>query len=236
MSDTSERLIFALDVTTVKEAQEWVLKLEGLVSFFKIGLELQLSAGTHFIDWLIQQEKKVFLDYKYFDVETTVRRAVAHVAGLGAHFLTIHGNRSIVEAAVAGRGQHPLKLLAVTVLTSFDTLDIQEMGFPCTTEALVLHRGQRAFEAGCDGVVASAREAKALRNLAKKTALIVIPGIRPEGTKSTEHKRSATPTEAIVAGADYLVVGRPIRDAVNPQFIAEKILSEMALAFRASKL
>ncbi len=226
----NERLIFALDVPTLKEAKKWVQDLEGLVSFFKIGLELQPAIGADFIEWLLRQGKKVFLDYKYFDVEETVRRAVSQTASLGAHFLTVHGNLNILKAAVQGRGESPLQILAVTVLTSLDTTDIRNMGFPCSAEALVLHRAKMALEAGCDGVIASAREAEGIRGLAKENLLIVTPGIRPEGSHPTEQKRATTPSQAIAAGADYLVVGRPIRDAANPCAVAEKIIADIASA------
>jgi len=231
--DAKERLIVALDVPTVEEAKGLVRQLDGLVSFFKIGLELQLAAGGDFVRWLIQQGKKVFLDYKYFDVEETIKRAVAQVAAIGVSFLTVHGSGGIIRAAVEGRGQGPLKILAVTVLTSLDALDIRDLGFACSVEELVLYRARKALEAGCDGVIASGHEARAIRELAKDRLLIVTPGIRPAGTGRNEHKRSVTPAQAIEAGADYLVVGRPIRDAEDPRGAAEGILAEMQSAFNS---
>ncbi|MBI5379870.1 MAG: orotidine-5'-phosphate decarboxylase [Nitrospirae bacterium] len=229
--DAKERLIVALDLPTVEEAKRLVRHLDGLVSFFKIGLELQLVAGLDFVKWLIQDEKKVFLDYKYFDVEETIRRAVAQVAAIGVNFLTVHGSGGIIRAAVEGRGQSELKLLAVTVLTSLDALDIRDLGFECAVEDLVLYRARKAMEAGCDGVITSGHEARAIRELAKDRLLIVTPGIRPEGATRNEHKRSVTPTQAIQAGADYLVVGRPIRDAKDHRMAAEQILVDMQSAF-----
>jgi orotidine-5'-phosphate decarboxylase len=226
-----ERLIVALDVPTVEDATRFVQDLDGLVSFFKIGLELQLVAGLDFVHWLTGKEKKVFLDYKYFDVEETIKRAVAQVAAIGVSFLTVHGNGRIIRAAVEGRGDSSLKILSVTVLTSLDAFDIRELGFECSLDELVLYRARKALEAGCDGVIASALEARAIRKLAKDRLLVVTPGIRPEGTSKNDHKRHATPAEAVEAGADYLVVGRPIRDATDPRAAAGKIITEMQSAF-----
>jgi orotidine-5'-phosphate decarboxylase len=225
-----ERLIVALDVPTVEEAKKLVKNLEGVVSFFKIGLALQLVAGIDFVQWLIKERKKVFLDYKYFDVEETIRQAVTHVASIGVNFLTVHGNGRIIKAAVEGRGQSDLKILSVTVLTSLDAYDLKDMGFDCSVEELVLHRARKALEAGCDGVIASGHEVRAIRELAQDRLLIVTPGIRPEGTEINDQKRHVTPAQAIKAGADYLVVGRPIRDAKDSRIAAEKILTEMKSA------
>jgi len=186
-----------------------------------------LVAGLDFVQWLIKREKKVFLDYKYFDVEETIRQAVAQVASIGVNFLTVHGNGRIIKAAVEGKGQSDLKSLSVTVLTSLDASDIQDLGFNCSVKELVLYRAKKALEAGCDGVITSGREAQDIRELAQNRLLIVTPGIRPEGTEINDQKRHTTPTEAIKAGADYLVVGRPIRNAKNPCLAAERILDEM---------
>lgn len=234
--DAKERLIVALDVPTIAEAKRLVQRLDGLVSFFKIGLELQLAAGLDFVQWLIQEEKKVFLDYKYFDVEETIKRAVAQVAAIGASFLTVHGHGRIIRAAVEGRGQSDLKILSVTVLTSLDAFDIRDLGFECSVEELVLYRARKALEAGCDGVITSGHEARAIRELAKDRLLIVTPGIRPEGTRRNDHKRYVSPAEAIEAGADYLVVGRPIRNTNDPRMAAEKILAGMQSAFARRSL
>jgi orotidine-5'-phosphate decarboxylase len=225
-----ERLIVALDVPTVEEAKKLVKNLEGVVSFFKIGLALQLVAGIDFVQWLIKERKKVFLDYKYFDVEETIRQAVAQVASIGVNFLTVHGNGRIIKAAVEGRGQSDLKILSVTVLTSLDAYDLKDMGFDCSVEELVLHRARKALEAGCDGVIASGHEARAIRELAQDRLLIVTPGVRPEDTEISDQKRHVTPAQAIKAGADYLVVGRPIRNAKDSRIAAEKILTEMKSA------
>jgi orotidine-5'-phosphate decarboxylase len=230
-----ERLIFAMDVPSVAEAREFVRKLDGTVSFFKIGMELYVSSGPALVSELVSQGKKVFLDLKFFDVPETVKRAVARVVSIGATFLTIHGDTKIIQAAVEGRGRSNLKLLAVTALTSLDTSDLQEMGFSGSVEDLVVRRASKALDYGCDGVISSPREVSKVRALAlsKKAGefLIVTPGVRPAGTATDDHKRMATPGDAIQAGADYLVVGRPIRDAADPCAKAESIVAEMQSAF-----
>jgi orotidine-5'-phosphate decarboxylase len=230
-----ERLILPLDVPTVADAKALVRRVEGAVSFFKVGFVLQMAGGQELVEWLIEQGHKVFLDYKLFDIEETVKEAVRRVAALGVTFLTVHGNARIIRAAVDGRGEGGLKLLAVTVLTSLDASDIREMGFPCSLEELVLHRASKALEAGCDGVVASGREATAIRQIAGSKLLIVTPGIRPSGTDAGEQKRTVTPEAAIRAGADYLVVGRPIRDAPDPRAVAEGIIAEIERALSDSR-
>lgn len=230
LKSINERLIVALDVSSIEKARELVKRLEGMVSFFKIGLQLQLIAGLGFVRELIKDGKKVFLDYKYFDVEETIKQAVARVAAEGVSFLTVHGNGRIIRAAVEGRGDSNLKILSVTVLTSLDAFDIQDLGFECSVEELVLYRAKKALEAGCDGVIASGYEAKAIRELAHNRLLIVTPGIRPKNASVNDHKRYVTPAQAIEAGADYLVVGRPIKDAKDPRVAAERILAEMRAA------
>lgn len=226
-----DRLIVALDVDNVEDAKELVAKLDGVVSFFKVGLEMQIVAGIEFVRWLLDNDKRVFLDLKFFDVEETVKRAVRKVAALGVSFLTVHGNRRIIQAAVEGRGDSSLQIMGVTVLTCLDAADIQEMGFPCNVEELVMFRAQQAVKAGCDGVIASGREAKALREMAGDKLAIVTPGIRPSGSDTNEHKRAVTPEMAIGAGSDYLVVGRPIKNAPDPKAAAMQIIDEMQKAF-----
>jgi len=221
----------ALDVSSVEEAKELVKTLDGAVSFFKIGLELQVVGGVELAKTLLEQEKQVFLDLKYFDVDATVERAVARVADLGASFLTVHGNHKTIQAAVRGRGDANLKILAVTVLTSLDEGDIRELGYGVTVEDLVMFRARKALESGCDGVVASGREAGAIRAFANDGLVIVTPGIRPKGVGADEQKRAVEPAQAIRAGADYLVVGRPIRDAPNPKQAALEIIAQMQKAF-----
>lgn len=226
----AERLILALDVPTAEDAKELVRRVEGIVSFFKVGFVLQLAGGERLVEWLLGRGHRVFLDYKLFDIEETVKEAVRRAATLGVTFLTVHGNGRILRAAVEGRDDKALKLLAVTVLTSLDADDLREMGFPCSLEELVLHRAAKAFETGCDGVVASGREAPAIRKLAGEKLLIVTPGIRPAGREFNEQKRAVTPTEALRAGADYLVVGRPVREATDPRAAAARLLEEIESA------
>jgi orotidine-5'-phosphate decarboxylase len=225
--DFRDRLIVALDVDTITEARQLVKRLDGTVSFFKIGLQLQLAAGLDLIKELIAEGKKVFLDYKYFDIDETVKNAVAQVASYGVSFLTVHGNGKIIRAAVEGRGNSDLKILSVTVLTSLDHYDIKDLGFDCSVEELVLHRAKRALEAGCDGVIASPKEIQSIREIAGIGLLIVTPGIRPQKARIDDHKRWASPATAIQDGADYLVVGRPIRNAPDPKAAAENIIFEM---------
>ena len=232
-TDVRERLIVALDFDSADKAVRLVDQLEGLVSFFKVGIELQLAEGMKPVNYLISKGKKVFLDLKYFDVPETVERAVQRAASLGVTFLTIHGNGRNVEAAVRGRGETNLKLLSVTVLTSLDAYDIQDLGFSCSVEDLVLFRAKKAVEAGCDGVIASGMEAAKIREVIGPKLLIVTPAIRPKGTAKQDQKRVVEPRDAILAGADYLVVGRPITAQSDPRSAAEQVINEMEDAFAA---
>lgn len=224
----NERLIFALDVGDEAAAKKLVKKLDGVVSFFKVGMQLQLGTGLRLVNWLLDNKKKVFLDLKYYDVPETVKRAVNEVAKTGVSFLTIHGDSAIIKAAVEGRGNSDLGLLAVTILTSLDATGLRELGFSGSMEELVLYRAKQAHKLGCDGVIASGREITAIRRAISRELLIVTPGIRPASFGVDDHKRSVTPKQAIEAGADYIVVGRPIRDAKNPRAVAEEIINEMA--------
>ena len=231
--DAKDRLIVALDVPTLEEAKDLVKKLDGVIFFFKVGIILQIAAGMDFVGYLIKSGKKVFLDLKYFDVEDTVREAVKAVSGTGVDFLTVHGsNAKILKAAVEGKGNSNLKILAVTVLTSMNAADIKNSGCYYSIKDLVLFRAKKALETGCDGVIASGQEVKLIRKETGGKLLIVTPGIRPEGTGINNHKRPATPTQAIEDGADYLVVGRPIIKAKEPRKAAEKIVKEMETAFQ----
>lgn len=232
-TDVRDRLIVALDFDSADRAMRLVEQLEGLVSFFKVGIELQLAEGMKPVNYLISLRKKVFLDLKYFDVPETVERAVQRAASLGVTFLTIHGNGRNIEAAVRGRGDADLKLLAVTVLTSLDAYDIQDLGFNCSVEELVVFRARKALEAGCDGVIASGLEAARIREIAGSKLLIVAPGIRPRGMPKQDQKRVVSPGDAIMAGADYLVVGRPITAQSDPRAAAERVIDEMEDAFAA---
>jgi orotidine-5'-phosphate decarboxylase len=231
--NANERLIVALDVPGTDEARGMVETLEGIVDFFKVGLTLQLATGIEsLIPSLIKSRKRVFLDYKYYDVPETLRKAVSRAAGIGVAFLTIHGSGSIIKGAVEGRGNSALKLFTVTVLTSMDSGDIAELGYTNhSVEELVLFRARKALEAGCDGVIASGREAMAIKDLSHNKLLVITPGIRPEGYPEDDQKRTSTAGSAILAGADYLVIGRPITGAPNPREAAKAVLAEMQEAF-----
>src|SRR5258708_1172650 len=231
--EARDRLIVALDLASIPEARQMVEDLEGVVDFFKIGLTLQLASGVEqFIRDLITPVEKVFLDLKYFGVPETIKKAVSRAAGIGVSFLTVHGAGENIKSAVAGKGQSDLKLFTVTVLTSMDAGDIAEMGYTDhSVEELVLFRARKALEAGSDGVIASGLEAQKIKEMSGKNLLVVTPGIRPEGYPEDDQKRRTTPADAIRAGADYLVIGRPITDAVNPQRSAREILCKMQKAF-----
>lgn len=228
-----DRLIVALDSDDIEAARRMARQLEGTAKFFKIGLVLQLASGVEgLIRDLIEDGKQVFLDYKYYDVQETLRKAVSRAAKLGASFLTIHGSSSLIRAAVEGKDNSALKLFTVTVLTSMDACDIAEMGYDRhSVEELVLFRARKALEAGCDGVIASGREAQAIKQIAGGKLLVVAPGIRPDGYPEDEQKRRVTAAQAIESGADYVVIGRPITAAINPVQAAEKFLVEMQTAF-----
>lgn len=228
-----DRLIFALDVPSVAEAERLLDRLQGQISFVKIGLELYTAAGPDMIKRVLARKMRVFLDLKFLDIEETVRRATAQVAAMGVDFLTIHANRKALAAAVQGREGSTLKLLAVTVLTNFDSHDLRDMGIQRTVQDLVTARALLASEVGCDGVVASGEEPAAIRQKAGPRFLIVTPGVRPAGKGVDDHARATTPTQTIAAGADYLVIGRPIRDAVDPVATVTEIVNEMQAAFDA---
>lgn len=234
--NAKDRLMLALDVPSRKEAQQLLASVQDAISIVKIGLELYTAEGPDIVQWAIGQGKRVFLDLKFLDIEETVRRATARVADMGVDFLTVHANRKALEAAVKGRGeQRGLKLLAVTVLTNCDANDLREMGSAWSVADLVIARAKLASELACGGVVASGQEPMAIRQAVGQNLLIVTPGVRPSGQGHDDHARVTTPTQAINAGADYLVIGRPIRDAADPQQTTETILSEMQRAFDAKK-
>ena len=207
-----EKLIVALDFWTIEEAEKLVEELGDEVNFYKVGLGLQLIGGDIFAKKLLKEGKRVFLDYKWLDIEETIKNAVAQAAKIGISFLSLHGVNDILRGAVQGRGTSDLKILCVTVLTSMDAEDIQEMGYPptMTVEELVIHRAVKAMEIGVDGVIASALEASKIKSLSSGKLMVVSPAIRPLGSPADDQKRIATPSMAIKAGADYLVIGRPI--------------------------
>ena len=232
---TNERLIAALDVPAAPEARALVLRLGDSVRFYKIGMELLMAPGFfELLDWLKAEDKKVFVDLKFFDIPETVARAVRNLSERGADFCTIHGNQSIMEAAARAKSGNT-KVLAVTALTSLDQGDLDDLGFQVDVAELVLSRARRSLQAGCDGVVSSGLEVERLRREAPRELICVIPGIRPvENRVEADQKRIMTPAAAIRAGADYLVVGRPIRDAADPRAMAQAIQTEIAEALRAA--
>jgi orotidine-5'-phosphate decarboxylase len=226
-----DRLIVALDLPDVRAAEGMVEKLGDAVSFYKVGFELALAGGLPFAQALARSGKKVFLDLKLHDIANTVARATERAAELGATFLTVHAFPPTMRAAVEGRGKSALKILAVTVLTSWDDNDLEEAGYSHSVRDLVRMRAEQAREIGIDGLVASAAEAADLR---KKIGamLLVTPGIRPAGGAAGDQKRIVTPTEAIKAGADHLVVGRPVLSTDDPKAAAEAIVAEIAGALK----
>ncbi len=230
-----ERLIVALDVSGLDDAVQIVEKLDGVVSFYKIGFWLQFVPGLEgFMKSLIDSRKHVFLDSKMYDIGESVKKGVENAAQLGIDFLTVHGNAEIIRAAVEGKAGTNLKILCVTVLTSLDEADLTDLGYPCSVEELVRFRVRKALEYGCEGVIASTHEARTVREIAgQRQFLIVTPGIRPKGESRHDHKRSGTPANAIAAGADYLVVGRPIIRNPDPAAAARRILEEMRLGWEA---
>jgi len=226
-----ERLIVALDVPDTAAASDLVATLGDAVKFYKIGMELFMADGYFaLLDHLVENGKKVFVDLKFFDVPATVGSAIRQLSTRGATFATVHGNQAVMEAAGANKGD--LKVLAVTVLTSLDRGDLDDLGFAVDVEKLVLSRARRALEAGCDGVVSSGMEAAALRRELGPRLMVVTPGIRPVDNRPVDdQKRVVTPADAFRNGADYIVVGRPIRGADNPRAAAESIRAEIAAVF-----
>ena len=226
---SKDRLIFAMDVPTVDRAKELAVELDDAVTFYKIGLELMMS-GQYFelLDWMLERDKKVFCDLKFFDIPATVGSAVRALKDRGATFVTVHGNRSIMEAAAANTGD-TLKVLGVTVLTSLDRGDLDDLGFDCDVEALVLSRAKQCLEAGCDGVISSGLEVPKLREFVDEKLLVVSPGIRPVDNKPVgDQKRVVTVATAFQNGCDHIVVGRPIRDAESPRAAAEMIQAQIS--------
>jgi orotidine-5'-phosphate decarboxylase len=231
-----ERLIVALDLPETAAARNLVERIGDAAVFYKIGMELCMSPGFfELLEWLRGRGKKVFVDLKFFDIPETVARAVRSLSERGAQFCTIHGNQAIMEAAAGAKGKG-LQVLAVTALTSLDRGDLDDLGFQCDVESLVLSRARRALAAGCDGVVSSGLEVAKLRLEAPRELIVVTPGIRPVDNRAeSDQKRVMTPTRALQAGADYLVVGRPIRDAEDPRAAAEAIQAEILSAARSKE-
>ncbi len=225
-----DRLIVALDVPSVADAERMVATLGDTVSFYKIGYELAFAGGIAFAGELAQAGKQIFLDLKLHDITNTVERATDRAAALGASFLTVHAFPQTMRAAVAGRGRGKLKILAVTVLTSWDDADVKEAGYSLSLRDLVAKRAEQARAAGIDGLVASAAEAAELRARVGKSLLLVTPGIRPAGGEAGDQKRVVTPAAAIKAGVDHMVVGRPITAAADPKAAARSIVAEIESA------
>ena len=228
----NERLIFAMDVPDCERARQLAEELGDSVIFYKLGLELMMSGGYfELLDWMLARDKKVFADLKFYDIPATVGAAVRQLKDRGARFLTVHGDKSIMEAAAENKGDD-LKVLVVTVLTSLDRSDLGDLGLDCDVGELVLSRARLAFETGCDGVISSGLEAPELRKHVDPSLLVVTPGIRPVDNRSSgDQKRVVSVEQAFRNGADYIVVGRPIRDAENPRAAAESIQATIAAEF-----
>ena len=230
-----ERLIFAMDVSDCARARALADELGDAVTFYKIGLELMMSGGYFdLLDWMLARDKKVFCDLKFFDIPATVGASVRQLKDRGVSFLTVHGNRSIMEAAAENKGDS-LKVLGVTVLTSLDRGDLDDLGFDCDIGDLVLSRAKQALESGCDGVISSGLEVPKLREFVDNKLIVVSPGIRPVDNKPAgDQKRVVTVETAFANGADHIVVGRPIRDAESPRAAAEAMQASIAGVFEDS--
>ena len=225
-----DRLIVALDLPDVQAAEAVVARLGGSVSFYKIGYQLAYAGGLPLVRKLAQSGKKVFLDLKLHDIGNTVTRGVESVSHLGATLLTVHAYPQTMKAALEGRGGSDLKILAVTVLTSYDDGDLQAAGYRLGVSDLVEARARQAQALGIDGLVCSPEEAARLRAIVGDEMILITPGIRPAGVAAGDQKRMMTPGRAIAAGADYLVVGRPVTEAADPKAAAEAIQTEIAQA------
>ena len=224
-----ERLIVALDVSDVSAAEAMIEKLGSSVTFYKIGYQLGYAGGLSLVRKLADSGKKVFVDLKLHDIGNTVSRGVESIARLGATFLTVHAYPQTMQAAVEARGSN-LKILGVTVLTSYDDLDLQKAGYRGSVSDLVALRASQAREIGLDGLVCSGEEATSVRAIVGSALQLVTPGIRPAGSDAGDQKRIMTPARAITAGADYLVVGRPVIEARDPKAAAEAIVAEISSA------
>ena len=229
-----ERLIVALDLPSVEAAEALVGRLGDAVSFYKIGYQLAYAGGLAYAHRLAGAGKQVFLDLKLHDIGNTVAQGVKSVARLGATFLTVHAYPQTMKAAVEAR-EGRLAILAVTVLTSYDDSDLKAAGYDTSVKALVAGRAEQARALGVDGLVCSPEEAATVRTIAGAGMTLVTPGIRPAGAEAGDQKRTATPAKAIAAGADYLVVGRPVVAAPDPRAVAEAIIAEIAQQARKER-
>ena len=230
MLNPRERLIVALDVSSVGEAEALVRRLGDTVSFYKIGYQLGFAGGLGFAERLAQEGRQVFVDMKLHDVGNTVAQGVRSIARLGASFLTVHAYPQTMHAAVDARRGSKLRILAVTVLTSYDDADLAASGYDFTVPELVAERAAQARDIGVDGLVCSAAEAETVRPVLGPGMVLVTPGIRAAQADADDQKRIMTPSAAIKAGADYLVVGRPIIAAADPKAAAEAFVAEIAQA------
>lgn len=227
----SDRLIFAMDVAKVDQAKALAEELGDAVTFYKLGLQL-MTSGDYFglLDWLVARDKKIFVDLKFFDVPATVASAVRGLNDRGITYATVHGNQSIMEAAAEAKKD--VKILAVTALTSLDRGDLDDLGFDCDIDQLVLSRARRALESGCDGVISSGLEAPKLREFIDHKLLVITPGIRPvDNRPDDDQKRVVDVAQAFKNGADHIVVGRPIRTAPSPRKAAEAIQATINQSF-----
>ena len=229
--NVEDRLIFALDFPEINKAKDIVTELDDSVNFYKIGLEI-LMTGCYFelLTWLIKKDKKVFVDLKFFDVPETVGRTIARLSDYGATFATIHGNQALMEKAAENKND--LKILAVTALTSLDRGDLNDLGFDCDVKELVISRAKRAFEAGCDGIVSSGLEVPYIRKYVDNKLIAVTPGIRPVANDD-DQKRVVDVATALKSGSDYIVVGRPIKNAENRYQAASDIQKIIRSVFEA---
>jgi orotidine-5'-phosphate decarboxylase len=225
----SSPIIVALDVESADVARDLVRRIGPEVSFYKVGMELYCASGMDYVRELLAQGKEVFLDLKFYDIAETVKRAVAQVARTGVRFLTVHASGAVMRAAVEGRGDSRLQLLAVTVLTSFDRQDLAELGYDCEVSGLVNLLAPRAMQAGVDGVVASPLEAASVRALIGPHAILVTPGVRSAGAGKGDQKRVATPAEALRAGANYVVIGRQVTRSQDPGGEVARIIEEISV-------
>ena len=231
---TKDPVIIALDFETAREADALVTSLGASAGFYKVGMELYAAAGMDYVRGLIDRGKRVFLDMKYYDIGETVRRAVSVAARSGAEFLTVHGVGQVMRAAIEGRGDSSMKLLAVTVLTSFDQNDVIELGYDCALPDLVAQRVRLAMLIGVDGIVGSPLEARAIRAAAGPKALLVTPGVRSRGVATGDQKRVATPAEAVANGADYVVIGRQVTRSSDPAAALAAIHAELEASVLAT--
>lgn len=225
---THDPLIVALDLESAIEARTLIQALGPSCSFYKVGMELYAAAGMEFVRELLADGHRVFLDMKFYDIGETVKRAVAQAARSGVTFLTIHGSRAVMQAAMAGKGEAQLKLLAVTVLTSFDETDLKDLGYPCPVADLVDLRVKNAMSCGIPGIVCSPLDVARVRKIAGAEMILVTPGVRSAGASTGDQKRVATPREALQNGANYLVIGRQVTRAASPRAEMEGIREELA--------